>query len=240
MWRAQHVRSCAHRSPEKPEMSHTQDCSLGGMDKNYSSVQKAGNWKWSTAWWSVLSVEPGHIKIPWPRPEVASNPNDLYIPTQLGAPNLSRPGPEMTNSPNERYTSCMTETKSDLSPWPISRTHLLGENDVYPELSFNAIIFFFFCVLGIVLHQEMCFQMILGLNTLSVNALAPDSRRSDPDWGGQSDPSFHSHLFEVHFPTRHDHLLGPSHRTGFLFFLPLCRNSFHLKPNVWLWPGAQI
>lgn len=50
---------------------------------------------------------------------------------------------------------------------------------MYPELSFNIIMFPW--VMGIALHQETFFQIILGLNTLGINHLLLDSPESDSD-----------------------------------------------------------
>lgn len=53
--------------------------------KTSSSLQKTGNWKWLTAWWSVLSVGPG----------------------------LLQPGPAVVNSLEDLDAICMTKTRSD-------------------------------------------------------------------------------------------------------------------------------
>lgn len=50
----EHKVPCTHRSPGKPEMSSTQNFSKGKVCNLF--VQKAGNWKWLIAWWSVLPV----------------------------------------------------------------------------------------------------------------------------------------------------------------------------------------
>lgn len=48
-----------------------------------------------------------------------------------------------------------------------------------PELSFNVIMFL--SAPGIVLHKEMLFQVVLGLNTLGMNrCLSLDSLKPDP------------------------------------------------------------
>lgn len=54
-----------------------------------------------------------------------------------------------------------------------------------PALSFNVIMCP--CAVGIVLHQETFFPIILDLNALGINHLLLDSLKSDPGW--QSPPA---------------------------------------------------
>lgn len=74
-----------------------------------SSIQKVGNWRWLTAYWSALSIGLSRIKLLYPGPQGASTLNDLCMTcTARGSPKVSQPGPKVTNSPNDIYTVYMT------------------------------------------------------------------------------------------------------------------------------------
>lgn len=97
----EHEGPCTHRSPGKLRILTMQDCCCCFFFprkrwKTCSSIQKAGKWRWLIAWWSVLSVVPGHINLLQPGPEVASNLNDHYI-TCIAI------GPPSSHNQNLRY-----------------------------------------------------------------------------------------------------------------------------------------
>lgn len=64
---------CPQISSETKNAKHRRLSFQGKGLKTYSYTQKAGNWKWLTAWWFALSIGPGYIKFLQPGLEVASN-----------------------------------------------------------------------------------------------------------------------------------------------------------------------
>ena len=165
---AQHGGPCVHRFPEKWGMLSMQGCLSSGDDvKPVLPSQKAGNWKWLTP---LSFVD--HIKTLQPELEIPIGLNDpSVICIARGSHKLSQPGPELANSLSDLYAVCMTRAGQVLPLCP--RTHLLGKNNFYPELSFDAIMPS--CALVLVLHQETLSQIILRLNLLGINCRGSDS-----------------------------------------------------------------
>lgn len=58
------------------------------------------------------------------------------------------------------------------------------------------------CALGIVLHQETFFQVVLYLNMLATNCLT--LQKFEPPDLSQTELSFHLHFLEDGFPACHD------------------------------------
>lgn len=115
----------------------------------------------------------------------------------------------------------MTKSRPEPSLGPqastelISRTHLLGRNDMSPELSFDVLRVY--CTPRIVLYQETLPKWYCALSMLTMNCLASDSLKSDPGSWNQSSLSFHPHLSAVHFSAHHKRCQGPSQQNNFGF-----------------------
>ena len=58
--------------------------------------------------WFVVSVDPGHIKLPQPGQDVTSKLNDFYITCiARGSSKFPQPGLEIPNSLNDPYVTCI-------------------------------------------------------------------------------------------------------------------------------------
>lgn len=82
----------------------------------------------------MLSVRPGHSKLPQPEQEVASRLNDPYmIYVARSNPKLLQPGPEMGNCPADLYTVFEQDPSLSLKLIQVtnSKVHLLGKNYMY-------------------------------------------------------------------------------------------------------------
>lgn len=82
----------------------------------------------------MLSVGPGHIKLP-PGLELNNRPNNSCIICTARRPTkLCQPGPQAANNPNDRcYTIYMTKTMADPSLDPYANTGNLSLEPIFLE-----------------------------------------------------------------------------------------------------------